>query len=166
MFLKLKTSCAVCFLTEAYHEIAIASQSKFFLVTLERLIWLFCGYLLDIWTPGGFDCWGNIQGWARRATAHAGRFLLHPNNLMLSVKLCEYYLLNVNFSTGETDDRCSLQNLWWAKSWCEGYYPCRICWPIYGLSFNALLIFQISNSSPALFMTSVWLLLYLFSWNA
>jgi hypothetical protein len=48
IFLKLKTSCVVWFLTETYHEIVIASTNKFFLVMFERLIWLFCGYLMNI----------------------------------------------------------------------------------------------------------------------
>lgn len=136
--MKLKTSCVVWFLTETYHEIVIASTNKFFLVMFERLIWLFCG---------------------------VGHFLLHTNNVMLSVKLCEYYILNVSFSIGQTDDRCSLQNLQWETSWRNGYYLYRTCWPIYGLHINALLIFKIPNSPPALFMTSVWLFLCLFSWN-
>lgn len=129
IFLKLKTSCVILFLTETYLEIVIALTNKLFLVMFERLT----GYLMNIWTTGGFDCQWNIQEWSRSATTDAGHFLLHLNNLMLSVKLCEYYLLNVSFSIGEIDDRCSLQNLQWEKYWRNGYYMCRTCWPIYGL---------------------------------
>jgi hypothetical protein len=88
-----------------------------------------------------------------------------PNNLMLSINSCKYYLLTVSFCACETDDGCSLQTLLRAYSGSEGCYPCRTCWPIYGLHLNVLLIFKFWNYSPALFMTRVWLL-PLFSWNA
>lgn len=117
-------------------------------------------YLLNIWTTGGFDCRWNIQEWTWRATthaghfSHAGHFLLHPNNLMLSsIKLCDYYLLAVGFSTGNSDDGHSLQTLHRAEGGREGYYPRRTRWPIYGVHLNVLLlIFKYWNSSAFLWL--------------